>query len=242
MRDLARFFAHAIERQARGQHQAFLRAGDGDVNAPLVVTVIDRGERGDRVDHVERGMARGIDRLSDRTDAAGHAGGSFVVHDAHRLDLVLAVLFQLRLDRRRIDAAAPVGGNEIDREAEFGRHLVPQGSEVAGLEHQHAIAGGERIDERRFPGAGARGRIDHHGRLGLEHRLQPFEDFQTHLPELGAAMIDGGAVDRAQDPLGDIGRPGDLKEMASAAIRHGVLVRACGRAGSLSEKRPATTI
>src|SRR6266481_1087479 len=45
LRRLARLFAHAIERQAGRQHQAFLRAGDGDVDAPLVVAVVDRGKR-----------------------------------------------------------------------------------------------------------------------------------------------------------------------------------------------------
>ena len=46
-----------LKRQARRQHQALLRAGDGDVDAPLVVAVVDRGERRDRVDQQQRRMA-----------------------------------------------------------------------------------------------------------------------------------------------------------------------------------------
>ena len=57
---------------------------------------------------------------------------------------------------RRIDAAAPVAGHEVDDEAELLRHRAPERREVAGLEHQHAVARRQRVDERGFPRAGAR--------------------------------------------------------------------------------------
>src|SRR5439155_463501 len=241
LRRLARPFAHAIERQAGRQHQAFLRAGDGDVDAPLVVAVVDRSKRGNRVDHVERGVSCRIDRLAYRADAGCDSGRSLVVHDAHGLDPLLAIFLELGLDRNRIDAAAPVGGDEVDREAELRRHLVPQRSEMPGLEHEHAVARRERVDERRLPGAGARGGIDHDGRPGLEHGLEPFEDLQPHGAELGAAMIHRGAVDRAQNAVGHVGRPGDLQEMASAPVGHDLLAYR-GRTASLSEKLRASMI
>ena len=77
----------------------------------------------------------------------------------HRLDRVRAVGGERRLDQRGDRRRAPVAGNEVDDEAEPLGHLAPQRREVAGLEHQHAIAGRQRVDERRFPRAGA-GRRD----------------------------------------------------------------------------------
>src|SRR6266849_5464407 len=54
-------------------------------------------------------------------------------------------------------------------------------------------------------------------------------------------MIHRGAVDRAQNPVGHVGRPGDLQEMASAPVGHDLL--ACrGRTASLSEKLQASMI
>ncbi len=83
---LQRLGAHRIEAEARRQHQALLRAADGDVDAPLVVAVVDRGERGDGVDHEEGRVARPIDRPADLLDPAHDAGGGLVVDDADRLD------------------------------------------------------------------------------------------------------------------------------------------------------------
>ena len=56
-----------------------------------------------------------------------------------------------------VGAVAPVAGHELDLQAEPLGQLVPQRGEMAGLEHQHPVAGRERVDERGLPGAGARG-------------------------------------------------------------------------------------
>ncbi len=39
-----RFLAERIERHARRQHQALLRAADRDVDAPFVMTIVGGGE------------------------------------------------------------------------------------------------------------------------------------------------------------------------------------------------------
>ena len=70
------------------------------------------------------------------------------------------VLGEPRLDRAGIDAVAPVARDDLGLQAELLRHPAPERREPAGLEHQDAVAGRERVDERRFPGAGARGRVD----------------------------------------------------------------------------------
>ena len=87
-------------------------------------------------------------------------------HD--RLDGVRLVLGEPRLDGGGIDAVAPVAGDELDLEAEPLGQLAPQRGEVAGLEHQHPVARRQRVDQRRLPGAGAGGGVDHHGLAGLE--------------------------------------------------------------------------
>ena len=66
-----------------------------------------------------------IDRLPDGTDAAGDAGRGFVVHDHDCLDGMAPILSEPRLDEGRIDAMAPVAGDEVDLEAEPLGKLAP---------------------------------------------------------------------------------------------------------------------
>ena len=70
---------------------------------------------------------------------------------------------------------APVAGQELDLEPELRRHLLPQRREVAGLDHQHAVAGRQRVDQRRLPRAGARRGIDHDRLRVLNTRFMPGE-------------------------------------------------------------------
>ena len=110
---------------------------------------------GHRVDDQQGGMPGAIDGLTDQRQPAGRARRGLVVHDEHRPDAVIAILAQLRLDRRRIDAARPVAGDELHVEAEPPGHLGPEPRELPVLEDQHPVSRRQRIDERRFPGAGA---------------------------------------------------------------------------------------
>ena len=80
-------------------------------------------------------------------------GRGLVVHDHDRLDRVGLVGGKLGLELGRIGAAAPVAGNEIDLDAPAPGHVVPQRREMAGLDHQHLVAGRERVDDRRLPRA-----------------------------------------------------------------------------------------
>ena len=173
-------------------------------------------------------MLRRIDRLADLWDARNHSGGSLVVHDAHRLDALVGVGAQLLLDRLGIGAAAPVAGDELDLEPELRRHLLPQRGEMAGLVHQHAVARRERVDERGFPGAGARRGIDHDFALrALEDALHSGEHFLADRAELRAAVVHRREIDRAQHAVGHVGRSGDLQEVAAGASGHcGILTAA----------------
>ena len=71
-----------VEADAGRQHQALLRAADGDVDAPFVVAQIGRAEAGDRVDEEERRMVRRVDRLAHGGDVGEGTGRGLVVHDA----------------------------------------------------------------------------------------------------------------------------------------------------------------
>ena len=132
------FSETALKLEPGRQHQALLRAADGDVDAPLVVAVVDRAERRDRVDEQQRVVAGGVDRRADLRHAARHAGRGLVVHDHHRGDVGSS-----RSDRLRalgVGAVAPVALDPHDLEPEPLGHRAPERREVAGLEREHAVA------------------------------------------------------------------------------------------------------
>src|SRR5215208_4161252 len=99
LRGRERLVGDRVEGQARRQHQPLLRAADRDVDAPLVVAVVDRAERRDRIDEEQRRMSGLVDRAADRGDAGGDAGRGLVVDDRDGLDLARLVLGEPGLDR-----------------------------------------------------------------------------------------------------------------------------------------------
>src|SRR6516225_1544679 len=96
---------------------------------------------------------------------------------------------------------------------------------MTGLEHDHPVAGRERVRQRRLPGPSSRRRIDHDHILGLEDSFHPGDDLLPEGPEFGAAMVNRRHRDRPQHPVGDIGRPGNLQKMAAGMHGGGVLHR-----------------
>ena len=151
---------------------------------------VGAGQRGDRIDHQQRRMIRAVHRRAHRRDVGHAACRGLAVHDADRLDAVLAVVAQHRADRVRVGAAAPVGVQEHRIQPVRRRQLLPQMGEPAGAGHQHAVAGRQRVDHRRFPRAGAGGREDRHDSLGLEHVAQLADDLAAELAELRTSVID----------------------------------------------------
>ncbi len=222
LRRRQRLVAHGVERHAGRHHQSLLRPAHGHVDAPLVVAIVGRGERGDGVDEQQRRMAGRVHRLANVRDRGETAGRGLVVQHADRLDLLVGVLAQMLLDRRRIGAHAPVGLDELGLEAELLRHVLPQRGELAGLHHQHAVAGRERVDQRRFPGAGARRGIGDYRIGGLENGLDAVEALLRELGEFRPAVVDHRGVHRPQHAVGQRGRSRNLQEVASNRTR-GVL-------------------
>ena len=214
---------HRVEADARRQHQALLRSRHGDIHAPFVMAIVGACEAGDRIDQEERGMIRGVDGAPHGRDVRGDARRRLVVHDANRLDRALRVGAQALLDHLRLHPAPPAfdarQAEELGLEAQALRHLFPERGEVPGFEHQDGVAGTERVDERRFPGARARRRIDDDRLLRLEDLLDPFEHCQAERAEFGATMVDGRVAHRAQDAIRHRARSGDLQEVSSGGVK-----------------------
>ena len=145
------------------------------------------------------------------------AGRRLVVDDGDGLDPVRRSAVSLLVHQRGIDAVTPVAGDEVDDQAEPLRHLRPERRELAGLEHQHGIAGRQRVDERRFPCAGARRWIHDDRAGGLKHSLQAGRASRARRGKRRAAMIDRRLRDGAQDAIGHVGRPGNLEEVVGPA-------------------------
>ncbi len=174
-------------------------------------------------------MAGGVDRLAHRGDVGERAGRGLVVDDADRLDLLRRVGAQARFELVGIDAAAPVRrlrqqrvaagrAQDLDREAEARRHLLPERSELAGLDHQHRVARAQRVDERRFPRPCSGRRIDDDRLARLEHLADVGEDLLRERAELRAAMVDRRQAECAQDPVGHRARARNLQEVTAAGV------------------------
>ena len=162
-------------------------------------------------------MAGAIDRLANVGDWRQASGRGLVVQYAHRLDLVRFVFAQLGFDGRGISTDAPIGRDELGLEAELHRHVLPQGGELAGLDHQHAVARRQGVDECRFPRAGAGRGVDDDRIRRLENRLDAFEDTLGKLLKLGTAVIDDRRVHRTQNAVRHRRRPRDLEKMAAGS-------------------------
>ncbi len=215
-----RLFRHRVEAEAGRQHQPLLRAADRHVDAPGVMLVFQRGEPGNGIDHQQCRMFGPIQRFADFERRGDAAGRCLVVHDHHRLDAVRAIGRELCLDLLHIGPAPPVARQEIDVELEFLGNAEPQHGELAGLGHQHLVARLQRVDDRGFPGAGPRRRIDHDRLFGAEDALGGRHHRKAELGEFGAAMIHAGHVHGPQHPVGYVGRSWNLEKMPSS-MQHG---------------------
>ena len=117
------------------------------------------------------------------------------------------------LDGLRVDTAAPVRLEKFGFDPEAVRHLLPQRGEMAGLDHQHPLALGNKVGKRGFPGAGPGRRVDDHGRVRLEDCFHSIKAFPADLGKGRAAMVDRGMIHCAKDTVRYVGRARDLEEM-----------------------------
>src|SRR6185437_10138362 len=211
-----RFLRDRVEAEPRRQHQAFLRAADGDVDAPFVVAIVMDAQRGNGVDQQQRGMLGAIERLADRRHRTDDAGRGLAVNDHDGFDGVALIGGQPALRLGRVDRMAPIARHELDLQPMSLGHDAPQRRELPGLEGEHLVARRQRVEQRGFPGAGARGGKDRHRSGGLEQPAHAGANRLAQLDIVGPTVIDDRVVHRASDAIGNVARSGDVEEMAAA--------------------------
>ena len=135
----------------------------------------------------------------------------------HRLQPLRPVRAQCALDPVGLHAPAPVAFDEFDIEPEALGHTPPQGREHAAVEHQHGIAGRQRVHDSGLPGAGGRSRIHGDRTRSVEQPAYARDQFQRHFRELRTPMVDGGHRHGGEHPVGYVGGSGNLQEVAAAA-------------------------
>ena len=140
------------------------------------------------------------------------AGRRFVLRGEHGLDFVVLVLGEdigVLLER---NARAPLFIAKLDLETEALGHVDPEQRELAEAAHQNLVADGERVLDRRFPGARARRREDEYAAvLHLEDLLQILEHRQRELRKLGRAHVFHGKVHGHAHGVWNCRRAGDEK-------------------------------
>ena len=213
-----RFLADGVEGKAGRQHQALLGTRDGHVDTPRVVAIVDRAQRRDRVDQQQGRVPGGIDGLAHGADVGHHAGRCLVVDDAHSLDGMARIFLQAHLDGGGIGRLAPVATHEFRFDTKLVGHLLPERSEVAGFPHQYRVAGRQCVDEGGFPSSGTGCGIDDNRLFCLENLANGPQDLFCQRVELRPAVVDRRMIHRAQDAVGNVGRPRDLQEVTAAGM------------------------
>ena len=168
-------------------------------------------------------MGGAINGRPNLLDPGKRSRRGFVVNHAERFDLMRLVGGQAFLDLRRVGAAAPVTGYHLHLDPQPSGELGPKGGKLPGFTHQHPVAGFQHVDQRGLPGAGPRGREDDDRVPRLENRLDSGQDLQAKHREFRSAMINGRTVDGPKDAIWNVGRAGDLQEMATSMNGHGRL-------------------
>ena len=221
LRDGERLFGDRVEAEARRQHQALLRAGNGDVDAPGVVLVFQRAEAGNGVDHQQRRMLGAVEQLADFLRMGDAAGRGLVVHDHTALILCVLVggepLLDLRRGRRRGASRSGMKSTSSLNFSAMPRHSVANwpvsaistlspGDSVLTIAASQAPVPDDGIDDDRL--------------LGAEDALDAGQHLMAELGEFRTAMVHGRHVHRPQHPVGYVGRSWNLEKMPSGVHGH----------------------
>ena len=140
------------------------------------------------------------------------------MHDTDSPDVSAAIGPKTVFDGLRVYAAPPVSLEKLCLDAELVSHLLPECGEVACLDHQNALAFLDQIGKRRLPCTGAGSRVNDDRRVCLENSLHAIEAFPAEFGKGRPAMVDGRMIHRAQNPVRNIGRAGNLKKMPACLI------------------------
>ena len=210
-----------------GHMSAFCEPAAIDVDAPLVLADVDRGEARDGVDREHRAV--GAHDLGDRLDVVDDAGRGLAQRGEHEVDVGLGG--EQAVDLGRVEAAAParlvarragaVGLGELD----------PALAELARRACEHRVARADEVGDRGLHRPRAARGEQEDVVLRPEHRGQAREDARVQL--------DAGRVAVVEDRLGH--RGAHLGRQRRRAGGHQVLLdERIGRHGSeLSRSRSA---
>ncbi len=210
----------ALKPRPGGSIKPFLRAAKRHVNPPFVVPVVNRGERGDGVDQQQRRMLAPGHGFADLADAARDPGRGLVVHDHDRLELVLAILAQTPLDDgRSTPCRQSPGTNSTSKPRRLA--ICCHSAANCPVSNISTLSPGESV----LTSEASQAPVPDEGKIydrsgALKDGFAPLENLFAQSGELGTAMIDGGALNRPQHPIGNIGRPRYLKEVTARAIFH----------------------
>ena len=118
-------------------------------------------------------MLRRVHRAADGPNVVRDAGRGLVLDDQYTLDLVLFVFGEEVLDPLDRRALAPLHVEDVHAQAVPLREVDPQVAELAQAHRDDPVPRRQRVDERRFPAAGAcRGKDERLSGGGLEDLLQ----------------------------------------------------------------------
>ncbi len=208
------------EAEAGRRHQALLRAGHGDVDAPRIHLERHAAEGGDRIDHEQRRVTGGLDRLADGFDVVDGARGGIDLHRQDRLDFVILVLPQACFDLSRPYRAAPVALQHFDVGAHGGGGVAPADGKPAAFQHQNLVAARQHVAERSFPCAVAIGDVDVGAALGGKQPGEIAQQAVGHIDHGVGIDVQRGTMHRPQHFVGHGGGPGDSQKFAARANDH----------------------
>ena len=206
--------------QARRRHQALLRSGHRNVDAPGIHLERHATKRGHGIDHEQGRVAGRLDDLADRLDVVIGARRRIDLHREDRLDLVILVLAQPRLDLGGPDGAAPVALEHFHLRAHCRGGVAPADREAAAFQHQHLVAARQHVAERGLPGAMAVGDMDVGAALGREQFAEIAQQTVGQFHHLVGIDIERGAVHRPQHFVGHVGGPGDRQKFPACTNCH----------------------
>ncbi len=138
--EVPRLFTGGDKAQAGRRHQALLRAGDGDIDAPVVHLEGHGRQRRDGVDHKQRAVAGIVNRFAQGGNVVDDARGGVDLDRKHGLDFARLVLAQALLERCRIDRAAPVPGQDLGLDPDHRRHLGPADGKAPAFQREDLVA------------------------------------------------------------------------------------------------------
>src|ERR1700676_1242797 len=90
---------------------------------------------------------------------------------------------------------------------------------MTGFNHQHLVAGGERVDDGGLPGArAAGGKNKDLAATGIENRFHPFKAFTTQMGELLPPVVNSRPINGSKDSIRHIRWAWDLEKVPACLV------------------------